>query len=368
MLTVQLPDPSTYAYARSKFPDMGNLLRQTEFNRRDFREYVDRNVFNLENQHILVGLLQMLSIDPEWSLEEVVGNTRFRANSLCTTFKITSINHIGAALTNGFYRENVREHWGLLDNTKVYDEAAISLDTMRAVVPLYSTVLKRGYKHSILHSSLTTDNKGVTDIALIGLDLVELAVGWWLYMKENREVNTGISAYVCQYPLVQAQFIHNQLTVTNILYEFFVKERPLEELLQTDTVSFTTVGEEKLLKKYLLFIINWMTGRRMTDLGHMISMIGSVYQVPYFNYVPAGKNALFHQTSWFHEPQVLKLYAIYLSVANRLKYKASDINVEVDRVSRAIISNFSRIPETYCREAIIALADEVVLLNNQNYK
>jgi hypothetical protein len=348
---------------------MGNLLRVTEFNRRAFRTYVDRTPFNLENQHILVGLLQQLSIDPDWDLDYVVKYTRFRANSLCSTFKITSINRIGDPITNGFYRDNTREHWVLLDNTKEYsEELGFSMELLRPVVPLFSTVLERGYKHNEHRSRLINDK--IDDVAIIGLDLVELAIGWWLYMKEERDADNGIHAYVSKHPMVSAQLIHNQLAVVNILYEFFVKEQDLNTLISTSTVTFTTLSEEKLFKEYILFLIDSFTstGRRLVDLGHMIAQIPSLYDTMYFSYVSSGQNAVFSQTVWAMEPQVLKLCAIYLSIANRMKYRASDINVAINRCIPAMMGRYRNVPGKHFREILMELALEVKSLNTINSK
>lgn len=367
MLTLSLPDPSKTVYPRSNFLGMDNLLRVTELNRKDFRKDTTDEIFNLEDQHVLVGLLRHLTIDPEWTLEEVVTQTRFRANSLCSLLKITSLNKVGTALANGFYREGVLEHWVLIENTKQYSLDSLQLDNMRAVVPLYSTVLNRGYKHNALRKPAAT-GAAPSGFAIIGIDLVELAVGWWFYMRQDLHKNTGISAYCCQYPLYTAQLIHNQLTLINILYEFLVKEQPLKELIKTDVVRFTTLSEEKLLKEYLGHIVDDMTGPRLKDLGHLMSKIGSVYRTPMFNYVDGGTATLMAQTKWAWEIGPLKLHAIYLSVANRMGYRVSDVNTTLNRVLPAMIRNYSRIPEPFCRGQVVALADEVALLNIQNMK
>jgi hypothetical protein len=365
MLTLSLPDIGKFVYPRSRFAGMDNLQRVTEINRKDFRDYVDRTPFNLENQHRLVGLLQMLSIDPDWELDYVVKYTRFRANSLCTTFKITSINHIGETTVDGFYRENVQEHWVLIDNTKTYAyNDDLRVEKLKPVIPLFSTVLERGYKHTVEKPVIKGQFK---DCAIIGIDLVELALGWWLYMNQDRMTNTGIHAYVCQYPLVTATLIHNQLTVTNILYEFFVKEEPLKILLSTNNVVFNTLGEEKLLKEYLVFLIDALTDRRLIDVGNLITQIGSVYREPFFNYVDPGQNNVFSQTVWAWEPQVLKLYAIYLAIGNRMGYKASDINVPINRCIDTMINRYRSVPGNSFRQVLIDLAKEVKELNIVNF-
>jgi len=353
-------------YPRSNFGDMGNLHRVTEFNRKDYRAYVDRASFHLEDQHTLVGLLRHLAVDPEWSLQEVVDNTRFRANSLCTVYRITSINRIGFAEPNGLYRRNVREHWVLLDGPTDYNEATLKLDDLRAVIPLYSTVLDRGYKHTVEKNQ--TIRNDITDVAIIGLDMVALAVGWWLFMREKREANTGIASYVCLYPLYHATLYQNQLSVINILYEFFVKEQDLNDLIKTETVKFTTLNEEKLFRKYMLFLIDTLTDRRLQDVWMMLKQIDSLYRVSYTNYVDPHDQALYAQTAWAFEPAMLKVSAIYLSIGNRMKYKCTDINVDFDRLYRQIAYRQKNIPEVFFRKHLGDLLEEVKILNDINFR
>jgi hypothetical protein len=109
MLTLTFPNPSHTVYAHSNFNGLGNLVRQTEINRNTFKEYLAQGPHALENQNILVGLLQELSIDPQWDMDTVISYTRLRSNMLASVFKITNMNSIGGVITNGFYKENARE-------------------------------------------------------------------------------------------------------------------------------------------------------------------------------------------------------------------------------------------------------------------
>lgn len=365
MLTLSWPNQVGFQYAKSNFTDLQNLQRQTEYNRKDFREYVSRNPFNIENEHVLVGLLQQLSINVEWTLDFVVEYTKLRANSLCTLFKIINPNSVGGLVPAGFYREGVNELWTLVENTRIYKEGFIDLDKLQAVIPLYSTVLNRGYKHPVLRSKTGTRDK---EFAIIGVDLVELAVGWWAYMKLDRERDTGISAYVCQYPMVNAQLVHNQMSVINILYEFFINEKPLSDLIETDTVSFNTLGEERLLKLYLNFFINWSTGRTLEDLNHLLSQYQSLYRVDYTNFVRAGKFGLMAQTCWVWELPILKIYALYLSIVNRMDYKASDINIIIERAYPVMKNNYQRIPNSKFKAHFLEMLELVNMLNKENMK
>lgn len=364
MLTLSYPSPSSFVYPKVNYGSLGNLQRQTEFNRKAFRDYVADNVFNLENEHVLVGLLQQLSIDPQWDLDYVVEYTRFRANSLCTLFNITSLNHVGNVIPVGFYREATAEHWCLIEDDRVYNEATFDFVTSYPIVPLYTTRTDHGYRHNaIKRYENPTPPK---HLAIIGLNLVELAVGWWKYMRDPQFDNTGISAYVCRFALVNAQLIHNQLAVLNVLHDHIVTGDSLDDLIKVNDVTFITVSETKLLKEYIEFLVDRFMGNRLMDLNHLMSQLLSIYKQPYFNYVRAGKAALFSQTCWVWEPAILKLYTLYLTIANTKGYKTADINTQINRAIPGMVNNYQRIPEKYFREHLIELALKVKVLNKEN--
>lgn len=364
MLTLSLPSPSQFVYPKVNYGKMENLRRQTEFNRKAFQDYVKRNVFNLENEHLLVGLLQQLSIDKEWTLEYVVQYTRFRAYSLCTLFKITSLSHVGEAIDTGFYREATHEHWCLIEDDRVYDEATFDLSTSQPIVPLYTTRTDHGYQHSAIKR--WENPNPAKHLAIIGLNLVELAVGWWKYMRDPNERDSGISAYVCYYGLANAQLIHNQMAVFNVLHDHVVDGKPLNELIKTNNVTFAAVSETKLLGEYVEFLTERFTGNRLMDLNHLMVQIQSIYKQPYFNYVRAGKAALFSQTCWIWELQIMKLYSLYLTIANSKGYKAADINTIIDRSHAGRFNNYQRIPEKIFRNHFEEMADKIFALNKIN--
>lgn len=363
MLTLSLPKPGNFNYPTQRFGRLNDLRRHADFNAKAFRDYVNMNAFNLENQHLLVGLLQQLSIDPEWDLKTVIEYTRFRSNSLSTLFKITSINHVGGPTYYGLFRHGVREQWVLLE--KPYDfSKPFDPQYSQPVVPLYTTSTQHSYKHSVLKEGFVeTPPDG---IAIIGLDLVELAVGWWHYMQEPRNDGTGISSYLCKAPLINAQLIQNQLAIENVLYEHLVCHADIEKLIYTDNVTFITINEKPLLVEYCKFLADRLTANRMVSLGQVIDRFDSLYSRPYSHLYPAGRNALFAQTSWAHEPQVLRLMAIYLAVANEGEYRASDINTQIDRAYMGMIRNYKRIEDDYFEGQLGALATQVFELNKEN--
>lgn len=363
MLTLSWPNPSIFAYPKAQFGRLDNLRRQTEINRKAFKQYVFSGAFNLENEHILVGLLQQLSIDPSWDLEYVIKYTQFRSYSLCTPFKITSPSKVGEATYNGFYRDGTLEHWCLIeqkyDYNKVYD-----LDTATPIVPLYCNHTYHSYKPMALKDKAkVSPPKG---LAVIGLDLVSLAVGWWYYMQDPANDGTGITNYLCKYPLVNAQLVHNQLASFNVLYEHLVNGKPLNSLITSEVVNFITVSEQKLLTEYIEFLSLRLTGNRLFDLNHLMVQLVRLYQEPFNPFVRAGNAALYSQTCWAWEPAIMKMYHLYLTLANEGDYKASDINTIINRTNDSRVNNYQRIPEKVFRDEFIDLSNKVWEANKEN--
>ncbi|EJI5696415.1 hypothetical protein NFI00_000118 [Salmonella enterica] len=366
MNTVSLPSFTQFKYPLLNYGELGNLLRDTEFNRRALQQRVAMVNYNLPNQHVLVGLLQQLAIDPDWSIEYVATYARFRAYTLSTLFKITNIQNLGTPQSDVFYYNGVKEVLFLLDNNRSYDELT-TIEALCPVIPMYTTVNFHSYKPSIERTNSTTLPNAKGGIAFIGIDLVELAVGWWLYMRQAREVDTGIHAYLVKYPLVNAQLIHNQLNVVNTLYEHIVNETPYGDLMDPEEVTFITSDVRKKLTNYMGWLVRALKGRRLDNLGHLLAQIKSIYEVPYFDFLyEPGNSKMFAQTRWVYEPGVLKLFILYLTIANELSYKAGDINTQIHDAIPKMINNYQRIADKTIREHLIGLAKKAQQLNKLN--
>lgn len=366
MNTLPFPSFNQFKYGLLQYPKINNLLRNTEFNRKALEEKVQRSTYQLEDQHVLVGLLKQLTINPEWELDYVVEHARLRAPRLASLFKMTTINNMGSPVKNFFFSGDCCEHLTLIDNNTKYLESMLNIEDLKPVIPLYTTTTVHSYKPSIERSP--SDGGTPKEFAIWGIDVVELAVGWWLYMKQNRTVDTGIHAYLVKYPLVNAQLTQNQLAVINVLYEHIVNERPYSELIKTEYVNFTTVDLSRHLEEYYSFLVKRYKGKRLTDIGNLLAQVYSIYDGNFFNYVEAGKFGLFSQTRWIWEPAILKLYTIYLTLGNDLFYKCGDINTNVSLSHRTRNNNYQQITDRHLRDHILMLSNKVNELNIENTK
>ena len=369
MNNLVLPDYSCFRYPLLNYSKLNNLHRVTESNRKAFIEKVANTSYNVENQNVLVGLLQQLAIQEEWSLEYVIAYTKLRSYSLASLFNITSINRMGDSLKNVFYYNDVNENLCLLENNKVYTEATLDINTLCPLFPLYTSFTEFGYKPSVERKE-GSSNQQYDGVAIIAVDLVELAIGWWLYMKQPRLTDTGIHAYLVKYPMVNMQLLHNQLMTLNVVYERLVHGKSYNDLLKHEGVNFITIDETKHLEEYATFLVKRFTSVRMVNMGQMLAQMYSLYSNPrqLTLWQPEGDKNHLTQTRWIWEPRILKLYALYLTLGNQLFYRTNDINVLIGYHFKNLRNNYQRIPNRYLKEHLLSLLDEVTELHKENIK
>jgi len=348
MLTLPFPTPGTYNYPMKSFSGIQNLRRVTRHNQQAFKAYMESNEFILENQFLLVGILQQLAISPEWDLDYVIKYTQFRSYSLATVFKINSMSSSGGPIKVGLYGDGCHELWGLIETEKVYEPTTLRFEDLRPVVPVYSTLLERGYKTTVERTSTSDKNKD--QVALIGLNMVELAIGWWMWMNDPARDGTGITDYLTKHVLYTAQLIHNQSVVLNWLYEFFVKGQSTKGFFDMEQVKWTSLSEKKLVREWFDNRLDFLTSRKLVDIGHLIAAMDSIYPRHFFNYENGGSNRLLVQTSWFWQPACIKWYSVYLALFNSLNYRDTQFKPMLQRIMPFVERSFDKCPSTFCRD------------------
>ena len=106
MSTIPFPEVIKYRYPIVHYPQMTNLQRDTDYDRRQLIARVSQGSYNLNAQNYLVGLLKHLSIDPEWTLDYLIAHVRLHSHTLCSLFNITYLSNAGLSTNNVFYYHN----------------------------------------------------------------------------------------------------------------------------------------------------------------------------------------------------------------------------------------------------------------------
>lgn len=372
MSYLRIPNPYVSNYPLRTYTTLDNLRRITEFNRGQMDEWILRTGYNLNNSHPLVNLLQLLSIDSSWSLEDLIIIVKHRQNSVCSICGITNINRNAEAKTNVFYKDTYEVLFSVY-NDRTYVEEKLNISDLTPIIPTYINDTFVDYNASIERTSDGFTNKN--KFAFIGIDVVELAIGWWWYMRNHQGQGTGIHAYLVNYPLRKAALVHNELNIVNSLYDFCFYDKPFAESVQMEYTAFFTLSEESELRKYLTFLQVTFSQKRITHLDQLVKQIFSIYEedisLSPYSIVGGNKGMIkqldnFNNLRWVLDAMMLKIIRLYLHYANREFYRAGDINTMVSIQSDKMIKRYRQLNDRKVAEHLTALVKEVIILNELN--
>lgn len=367
MLSLEWKKPWGNNYPSNNFPSLQNLLNITERNVTELNKYLDRTNFVHDTSNDIPSLIiRSLGIEADWELDYLIDYTKMRTSSIASTLGLVSMTSSGRLVSGGssYYGPNSREYWCVIEQDSLVNEV-LSLDTLVPVIPLYSTSLEHSYtpKAHMKVSNKNTDNQ----FAVIGVDFVKLAICWWLYLKEE-EGSLGV--FLNKFIYKQTVLVSNQLTIINTLYEVLVLEKDLKSVLsKLPNHNFTLYNYDRLYKELLEFTIYNLNRNKLQNFGHLINIIPNIYAkevVDYTNYVEGGLMSILTQSSWVWQLPLIKLYSIYLKIANTLGYRAGDITSTVNLTKVNLIRNYNKISNAEFKIHVKEITETLLVLNKDN--
>lgn len=318
--------------------------------------------YNLENQNVLVGLLQNLSINPEWDLEYVISYTRMRSRSLCSAFDIITPHKREGSHPNTIFYGGCKEVFCLLENRK--DLTNSSLSSLKSLVPIYSTITTFSYNTAAERERKSQIDYS-NDVALIGVNLIELAVGWWMYMKMPGLEGHGIHHYLAGCVMPEFELLHNQMALFNTLYEHIVKDVGYSALLLGEKLQFNTL---KIRDDLIAMESYWVTKLKGSTWNSNKLLMNYLFNrvcpdLPeLFNSAPfdLGYNA---NAVWMFELTAVKYYQIYYRLINDLSYTPDMTSGQLKQLVPLVKGRWANIEDSYVRNHAL---DMLNLLSDLN--
>lgn len=358
------------SYPNNNFPKQNTYWNITRRNIQQFEDYLSRTNFVQDLSADIPSLIiRALGIDPEWDLEFLIDYTRMRTSSIASMLGLAGMTYGGDIQLDKYYSSGCYEVWCVMDDEHIRDD--YSLDNITPIVPLYSTILTRDYQpQAIRESRLNPHADKTNDFAVIGVNFVELAVGWWLYLRSERDFNLGLVGYLNKHVYNKAALIQNQLVVVNILYEYYVNKTSLEDVIQlTPQHNFTVFKDDRLFRELIDFAIYNLDRNRLVNFEHLLIKIPRIFPPSagdYTNYYEGGIFTMLVQSSWVWQIPLIKLYSIYLAVGNENGYRASDINNDIRRVKPNLVRNYRRLTNKFFKQHLEEITLKLLELNDDN--
>lgn len=333
-------EKSNINYSVNRYTGLSTLLRVEDFNYNEFLKVSNRINYTLPNQHVLVQLLLKLGIDPQWSFDYLVNYIKLKSDSVASLLKMTCIYNRGTGTTNVLYYNSYYEHLILINQDDNYyrEYETKELETFCPIIPLYSTQLKHSFNNVATNEYINNVGE-YNGFALIGVDIVLLAISYWRYLKDlnKNNINTAIAPhnFLCKFPLVNARILANQLSTINILFTHLVNEEPIKNLVKHDLTKYITKEDNGVLTDYTTWIYNQLINKRPYNLPFLLANIPLLFPnlTNNLNYVISDYENN-NNINWLWQLPAIKLYCLKLLFLNKTKTKDIDSNSEIVAWSR----------------------------------
>lgn len=346
-----------------RYPQTSDIVRRHQYNIEKMVQYGERTLPTMFNQNILVGILQHLAIDPAWSMDYVINYTRYRSRSLCSAFQIASQNNKGKQHNNTLFFNGCHEFYCLLEKEQYQKNPEFK--DLQPLVPLYSDITTFGYK-----TAAGRERNPVMDYhnnyAVVGINFIELAVGWWYYLNDPLQVDRGIHHYVATLVMPQFEVLHNELSLINSVYQRIVNKTNYDELLLNDPVHFNTFAvRDRLLK----FIEYWVITMKANNWHHPLALYGFLTTplTPDTSLWLDGNrytSRYYENTLWCLELPCIQYHLLYFTLLNELSISGSGLRSQLKQNIPLLQHRYHRIGDETFKEKALGLLDDLLKLVN----
>jgi|AGFS01.1.fsa_nt_gi hypothetical protein len=362
MQTILVDTTDSSRLSPMRYPLINDIVRNNNYNVRQMWKRIGEKNLNLFNQNMLVGLLQTLAVDPTWTLEYVMTYAKFRSRSLCSAFKIISNSNREGVHKDTLFYGGCTECFCLLEKTR--DLSKLELMELNPLVPIYSTLTNWTYNPSAERERVQQFDYS-NDFAYIGINIVELAVGWWKYMNDPRYDGHGIHHYLANIVTPKFGLQHNQLAYFNALHAHIVNRVGYSELLEGEGLDFNIVGVRKGLTAMLTYQVKSMkasTWKTHQLLQNYLETELTPELVGFFN---AQQYDLNYNPNviWGFELNAVKYYQIYFALCNELSYTPNSIAGTLKRFAPLVENRWKQIDDVDFRKHAIAMLKQLDLMN-----
>lgn len=304
--------PTADNYSVKLYGKLRYLRNVSQSNFEVLRERVVNTNYIVSSNHLLVQILNSLSIKKEHSLEYVFSIATAERNYLSASFDLSCPNNKGKRQQDVYFSNNYREYVSLMDlDIPLEDYIEKPLEKFTPLIPLYNTNTDVSYIP--LFQRKFKEKKPLNEFAIFGLDFVELAVGYWKFLNDYDVGPDGIAPsvynYIGKWPLLNCQMLCNQLALTNILFNRTVEEKGSLGNFRFLTGQVAIIDNsvdiyEALNNLNSQMALNWHN----TPLK-MFNLMPCLYDLtdgnPYPNH-DGGELSYFYQSGWGFQPGMAK--------------------------------------------------------------
>lgn len=308
--------PNGLNYSVREWGTLGNLRRIMARNDDSFERYINLGNRTLPNQNPLVEFLLLFSVNVEWSQGYLINVIDIHLQQYASQINMTSLYNRGKDHVNSLYPES--NHHTLL--AVPFDKPSASqidgyfnneINSLVPLYPIYTTDFKQRW--DVIELLDTQDRKAPRDLfTIVQMDAYALIIGFWRWLKSNREVGNSPHAYIANFPLMNLYLYHNELVNFNYLNSNgakidVVKGKFTLEPYFTQLTEYTDFKNRYLLSQPMKSFSNFVQVNAVTNI--------TVDQRKML-FPTTGKSMFFVQMSWLWSLAALGMVKHYLEYSN----------------------------------------------------
>lgn len=360
-------------YAAGKYSLLGQLRFHSKANMKSMTERSLSNNFLVPNQHILVNLLRLLTINTEWDEERLWTHLENNADRLASLLNFTCIHNNGKTQENVFYKDGFEEHLVILPPQYTFKEMMKQpLYSLCPIIPFCTNTTHYGFVPVPDRKEIPGHARG--GFGVLGIDIVQLGIGYYRYLKDLDEKGITLGydpqAYLNKFPFINATAIHNDLAIMVAVCHKLCSGSRIADMLELDSSKFTILDTRKDILKYAEWIYGELTIRQLTDASHVMSLFETVYPRGNAHRLPVfGEYIHFKRISWVYQLAVVLPMTILLKANTVNGYKTGSVNDTVTKwviYMRRTVEDFA--PKGMFKNHVVNLIDRLDEANKENYE
>lgn len=299
-----------------EYAALNNLRRIMDRNNDRFIDYIHLGNRVLENQNPLVTFIQLFSVNVEWSQEYLINVIKNNVQHYASEVNFTSLynkgkDHIGSIYPEADHHTLLVVPFGNPSPEQIDAYFSIPLNELIPFYPIYSTDYIQRW--DIMEMIDTRQRKNGTELfSIVQIDPWALLIGYYRWLKSDREYGNSPHGYLAAYPLMNCYLYHNELVNYNYLNGQHEKINVIKgywtlEPYFVQLTEYTGFKHKKLLGTMLKSFRHFYRYNRA---------VNPIVDQTKFLFPPMYKSGMFVQLNWVWSLASLGMAKHYLQYMN----------------------------------------------------
>lgn len=208
-------------YPIRNYGGLNNLRRIMARNDDSFEAFINMANRVLPNQNPLVQFLLLFSVNVEWTEDYLITVIDSKVNQNSSLVNFVSVYNKGKNLIKSVYPETnhntlIVSPFGKPDTSQINGYFNDEINSLVPLYPIYTTDVKQRWNVTPMFDTQTYKLQDET-FTIIQIDVYALVIGFYRWLKLNREVGNSPHAYLLNFPLMNCYLYHNELVDYNYL-------------------------------------------------------------------------------------------------------------------------------------------------------